>query len=95
MLLLHFFLILNCKSINFLHCLFFMKCFSFAFLLLPKIFPTVPKSQSKPEGPVQRKPNKATISIFEDDEEEVSVSRSSFKIWNKKECLLPNTRPII
>ncbi|XP_058241911.1 WASH complex subunit 2A isoform X2 [Hemibagrus wyckioides] len=35
-----------------------------------QIFPTVPKSQSKPEGPAQNKPNKATISIFDDDEEE-------------------------
>ncbi|KAB5581811.1 hypothetical protein PHYPO_G00179930 [Pangasianodon hypophthalmus] len=35
-----------------------------------QIFPTVPKSQSKPEGPVQNKPSKATISIFDDEEEE-------------------------
>lgn len=52
------------------------------FLLLPKIFPAVPKSQLKPEGPVQSKPSKATVSIFDDEEEEeeVSVRRSSFKI---------------
>lgn len=63
---------------------------SFAFLPLSKIFPTVPKSQSKPEGPAQNEPNKATISIFDDDEEEVSVSRSSAK--NNQESLMSYTR---
>lgn len=65
-----------------------LLCMLFAFLLLPKIFPTVPKSQSKPEGPVQSKPSKATISIFDDEEEEVSASRSSFKIRNQ--YIIPN-----
>ncbi|XP_053477043.1 WASH complex subunit 2 isoform X2 [Ictalurus furcatus] len=37
-----------------------------------QIFPTVPKSQSKPEGPAQNKPSKAAISIFDDEEEEES-----------------------
>ncbi|KAF4090256.1 hypothetical protein AMELA_G00049900 [Ameiurus melas] len=36
----------------------------------PQIFPTLPKSQSKPEGPAQNKPSKTAISIFDDEEEE-------------------------
>ncbi|TTG62689.1 WASH complex subunit 2 [Bagarius yarrelli] len=36
----------------------------------PQIFPTVTKSQSKPDGSAQNKPSKAAISIFDDDEEE-------------------------
>lgn len=72
----------NCKSENFIT-MFFLLHFFLSFFFLPKIFPTVPKSQSKPEGPAQNKPSKAAISIFDDDdEEEVSVSRSSSKIWN-------------
>lgn len=65
--------------------MFFLLHFFLFFFFLPKIFPTVPKSQSKPEGPAQNKPSKAAISIFDDEEEEeVSVSRSSSKIWNEQ-----------
>ncbi|KAI5108141.1 WASH complex subunit 2 isoform X2, partial [Silurus meridionalis] len=35
-----------------------------------QIFPTVPKSHSKPEGKVQNKPSKTAVSLFADDEEE-------------------------
>lgn len=67
-----------CVCEKFYHRVFLLHFF------LPKIFPPVPKSQSKPEGPEQHKPSKATISIFDDDdeeeEEEVSVSISSSKI---------------
>lgn len=54
-------------------------CISFAYYHFPKIFPTLPKSQSKPEGPAPNRPSKASISIFDDEEEEVSASRSSSK----------------
>ncbi|XP_047668068.1 WASH complex subunit 2C isoform X3 [Tachysurus fulvidraco] len=41
-----------------------------------QIFPTLPKSQSKPEGPAPKRPSKATISIFDDEEEEEDLFSS-------------------
>ncbi|XP_029962354.1 WASH complex subunit 2 isoform X2 [Salarias fasciatus] len=35
-----------------------------------QVFPTIPKSQSKPEPTSQRKSSKATLSLFDDEEEE-------------------------
>lgn len=40
-------------------------------MCLLQIFPTIPKSQSKPEPTSQSKTSKAPLSLFDDEEEEV------------------------
>lgn len=41
--------------------------------LLPQVFPTISKSQSKPEPTSQSKTSKAPLSLFDDEEEEVNT----------------------
>ncbi|XP_019952665.2 WASH complex subunit 2 isoform X1 [Paralichthys olivaceus] len=44
-----------------------------------QVFPTIPRSQSKPEPTSQSKSNKASLSFFDDDEEEEDLFASASK----------------